>query len=88
MPKLDNEVVVTNIKMPFGSMVLFMVKLAIATIPAMIILTAVGTLTFALINFFCNYSAKKVKRSKKRLDRVFWRKAKLHLCPSVLSILA
>lgn len=47
----DNEVVVTNIKMPFGSMVVFMVKLAIATIPAMIILSAVGTITFALINF-------------------------------------
>ena len=52
MSKEDNEVVVTNIKMPFGSMVVFMVKLAIATIPAMIILSAVGTLTFALINFF------------------------------------
>jgi len=36
----------------------------------------------------CNYSVKKVKRSKKRLDRVFWGKAKMHLCPSVLSILA
>ena len=52
MSNPDNEVVVTNIKMPFGSMVVFMVKLAIATIPAMIILSAVGTLTFALINFF------------------------------------
>jgi hypothetical protein len=35
-----------------------------------------------------NYSAKKVKRSKKRLDRVFLEKAKMYLCPSVLSILA
>jgi hypothetical protein len=52
MSNPDNEVVVTNIKMPFGSMVVFMVKLAIATIPAMIILSAVGTLTFALVNFF------------------------------------
>ena len=52
MPNPDNEVVVTDIKMPFGSMVVFMVKLAIATIPAMIILSAVGTLTFALVNFF------------------------------------
>jgi hypothetical protein len=42
--------VVTNIKMPFGSMVVFMVKLAIATIPAMIILSAVGTLTIAVFN--------------------------------------
>ena len=52
MSNVDTEVVVTNIKMPFGSMVVFMVKLAIATIPAMIILSAVGTLTFALVNFF------------------------------------
>ena len=52
MSNQSNEVVVTNIKMPFGSMVVFMVKLAVATIPAMIILSAVGTLTFALINFF------------------------------------
>ena len=52
MPKIDNEVVVTNIKMPFGSMVVFMVKLAIATIPAMIILSAVGTITVGLISFF------------------------------------
>lgn len=46
------EIVVNNIKMPFGSMVVFMVKLAIATIPAMILLSAAGALTFALINFF------------------------------------
>ena len=52
MSQVENEVVVTNIKVPFGSMVVFMVKLAIATIPAMIILSAVGTLTFALVNFF------------------------------------
>jgi hypothetical protein len=52
MSKADNEVVVTDIKMPFGSMIVLMVKLAIATIPAMIILSAVGTITFALINFF------------------------------------
>jgi len=52
MSSPDTEVVVTNIKMPFGSMVVFMAKLAIATIPAMMILSAVGTLTFALINFF------------------------------------
>ena len=32
------EVVVTDIKMPFGSMVIFMVKWVIASIPAFIIL--------------------------------------------------
>jgi hypothetical protein len=36
----------------------------------------------------CNYSDKKVKRRKKRLDKVFFEKAKMHLFPSVLSILA
>ena len=57
MSKSDTEVVVTNIKMPFGSMVVFMVKFAVATIPAMIILSAVGTITFALINFFLGGTA-------------------------------
>ena len=33
-----NEVVVTDIKMPFMSMVVFMIKWAIASIPAIIIL--------------------------------------------------
>jgi hypothetical protein len=33
------EVVVTDIKMPFMSMVIFMIKWAIASIPAIIILT-------------------------------------------------
>ena len=34
----QNEVTITDIKMPFGSMVVFMVKAAIASIPAVIIL--------------------------------------------------
>jgi len=36
------EVVVTNIKMPFWSMVAFMIKWTIATIPAMILLFFIG----------------------------------------------
>ena len=44
-----NEIVVTDIKMPFSSMVVFMVKWAIATIPAIIILTAVGSITLSLL---------------------------------------
>ena len=35
----QSEVVVTNIKMPFFSMVVFMIKWAIASIPAIIILS-------------------------------------------------
>ena len=34
----SREVVVTDVKMPFGSMVAFMVKWTIASIPALIIL--------------------------------------------------
>lgn len=47
--KETNEVVVTDIKMSFSSMVVFMVKWAIATIPAIIILTAVGSLTLVIL---------------------------------------
>jgi hypothetical protein len=47
--KESNEVVVTDIKMSFSSMVVFMVKWAIATIPALIILTAAGSLTFGIL---------------------------------------
>lgn len=39
-----NNVVVTDIRMPFWSIVIFMVKAAIASIPALIILIAVAFL--------------------------------------------
>ena len=47
-----NEVVVTDVRMSFSSMVVFMVKWAVATIPAIIILTAVGSITLGLIRLF------------------------------------
>ncbi len=50
MPNEFNRVVVTDIKMPFGSMVVFMVKWAIATIPAIILLTVIGSLTLGILN--------------------------------------
>ena len=37
------EVTVTDIRMPFGSMVLFMIKWAVASIPALIIIVLLGT---------------------------------------------
>lgn len=43
------EVVVTDIRMPFGSMVAFMVKWAIAAIPAMIILGVLWWLVMAFL---------------------------------------
>ena len=41
-----SKVVVTDIKIPFGSMVVLMVKWAVATIPALIILSVIGSITF------------------------------------------
>jgi len=49
MAKDYSEVVVTDIKMPFGSMVVFMVKWAIATIPALILLSIIGSITFGIL---------------------------------------
>ncbi|ROQ90696.1 hypothetical protein EDC27_2585 [Desulfosoma caldarium] len=45
-----NEVVVTNIKMPFWSMVGFMVKWAIASIPAFIILTILAGIVMGILS--------------------------------------
>jgi hypothetical protein len=41
-----SHVIVTDVHMPFGSMVTFMVKWAIASIPAMIILAIIGFLVW------------------------------------------
>lgn len=45
----ETKVTVTDIKMPFMSMVAFMVKSSIAAIPALIILTVIGMATVALL---------------------------------------
>jgi len=42
-------VVVTDIRMPFGSMVIFMVKWAIASIPALLILSLLGLLGWGAV---------------------------------------
>jgi hypothetical protein len=44
-----SEIIITDIKMPFISMVIFMVKAAIAAIPALIILTILGAIAFAVL---------------------------------------
>jgi hypothetical protein len=46
------HVVVTDIRMPFCSMVLFMIKWAITAIPAFIILAALGGVAAALLSGF------------------------------------
>ena len=45
-----NEVVVTDIQMSFGSMVVFMIKWAIAAIPALIILSVIGTIATGILS--------------------------------------
>ncbi|MEQ9530805.1 MAG: hypothetical protein RLN59_02790 [Haliea sp.] len=42
MSESNNQVIITDIKMPFMSMVVFMVKWTIAAIPAIIILAIIG----------------------------------------------
>lgn len=48
MESSDREVIVTDIRMPFWSMVTFMVKWVIASIPAFAILAALWTLFMLL----------------------------------------
>ena len=43
------RVVVTDIHMPFGSMIIFMVKWALASIPAIIILTLIAAIAWRVI---------------------------------------
>jgi hypothetical protein len=51
------EVTVTDIKMPFTSMVIFMLKWTLASIPAILIIAIVGTLVAAVFGiFFSNLS--------------------------------
>jgi len=45
----DNKVVVTDIQMSFLSMVIFMVKWAIAAIPVLLILAILGSIFSALL---------------------------------------
>lgn len=50
MPTEPNTpVTVVDIQMPFWSMVVFLVKVAIASIPAVIILSILGTIFFAIM---------------------------------------
>jgi hypothetical protein len=50
MPEDYGKVVVTDIKIPLRSMVVLMVKLAVATTPALVILILFGFITFGIIS--------------------------------------
>ena len=47
--RFRQEVIVTDFDIPFGSMVSLLVKLALAAIPAMIILAMIGALIFIVL---------------------------------------
>ncbi len=46
----EQRVIVTDVRMPFLSMIVFMVKWAIAAIPAVIILAVLWSTTAALVD--------------------------------------
>lgn len=48
-PQANQEMVVVDIRMPFWSMVTFMIKWAIAAIPAVIILFLLGALLAGVV---------------------------------------
>jgi len=50
-PNLAERVSIVDIRMPFWSMVVFLVKLSIAAIPAFVILSVLGALTFTLLGW-------------------------------------
>jgi hypothetical protein len=50
MADLPRETVVTDIKIPFWSMVVLLVKWALASIPALIVLIVIGAVISAALN--------------------------------------
>jgi hypothetical protein len=50
--EIEKRVVVTDINMPFMSMVIFMVKWVIASIPAFIILSILGAVVTGVLSTF------------------------------------
>lgn len=53
LPAGKQEVIVTDIRIPFGSMVVLIIKWALAAIPAMIILAVLGLLVSAIFMGGC-----------------------------------
>ena len=57
-PPTGNRIIVQDIRMGFGSMVVFMIKWAIASIPAMIILGFIGFVVSLIFGgFFAGLAA-------------------------------
>ena len=51
MTNITQTIVVTDIKIPFWSLVVLMVKWALAAIPAVVILIAIATIVSAVFTF-------------------------------------
>ncbi|HLT28112.1 MAG TPA: hypothetical protein VK047_15625 [Zeimonas sp.] len=51
-PQISERVSIVDIRMPFWSMVVFLVKLSIASIPAFLILSVLAAIVFALLGWF------------------------------------
>lgn len=50
--EIEKQVVVTDIRMPFLSMMIFMIKWVIASIPAFIILSILGGIVTTILGMF------------------------------------
>ena len=46
---MSEEIIVTDIRIPFGSMVVLILKWTLASIPAMIILVILGTIAAGIV---------------------------------------
>ena len=46
---MSEEVVVTDVRIPFGSMIVLILKWTLASIPAMIVLVILGTLAAGIV---------------------------------------
>jgi hypothetical protein len=51
MPDINQTIVVTDIKIPFWSLVVLMVKWALAAVPALVILIAIATIVSTVLTF-------------------------------------
>jgi hypothetical protein len=57
-PMENNQVTVVDVKMPFTSMVVFMVKWSLAALPAMLILILIGVMFAGFLSGFVSEAMK------------------------------
>jgi hypothetical protein len=52
------EVIITDVKIPFGSMVVLILKFVVASIPAALLLTFLGVLAMSMFSAFITAAAR------------------------------